>query len=119
MSLQSLVSTGSLAYKCGAVSGGLAVLLGAFGAHALSRHTADPKAQSQWATAASYHLVHSVALLAASAHRSKVPALLFGSGIAIFSGSLYALVLSGEKRLGAVTPIGGLLLTAGWFSLLL
>jgi uncharacterized membrane protein YgdD (TMEM256/DUF423 family) len=118
MSWQAL-STASLAYKVGAASGGLAVLLGAFGAHALQRYTNDPKSLGQWQTAASYHLVHSVALLAASAHRSKLPAILFGSGIVIFSGSLYALVLTGEKRLGAITPIGGLLLTAGWFSLLL
>ncbi len=75
-----------------------------------------------WKTAASYHLVHSAALLAlaASSHPPSVwPATLFSSGLVLFSGSLYVLVLTDAKWLGAVTPLGGLLLTAGWLSLLL
>ena len=50
---------------------------------------------------------------------SFAPAALFAAGTLLFSGSLYALVLSGYKALGAVTPVGGLLLTAGWLALLL
>jgi uncharacterized membrane protein YgdD (TMEM256/DUF423 family) len=111
--------TASPFFKLAAVSGGAAVLLGAFGAHGLAKRV-DAKDLKVWETAAHYHLVHSVALLVASAHpRAKVPALLFTSGMALFSGSLYAMVLTGHRWLGAVTPVGGLLLTGGWLALLL
>lgn len=105
--------------KVAALSGASAVLLGAFGAHALARYTSDQKALSTWQTASAYHLIHSVVLLQAAQQRNLVSCKLLTAGILIFSGSLYALTLSGQKWLGAVTPIGGVLLTAGWVALAL
>lgn len=102
--------------------GALAVVCGAFGAHALkSRLTADQL--SAWNTAVLYHLLHSVVILALAlyaAHAAKpttLPMWLFAAGIALFSGSIYLLVLTKQSWLGPVTPIGGLLLIAGWLSL--
>jgi len=106
-----------------AISGTLAVVLGAFGAHGLER-IADPDQLDAWSTASEYHLLHSVALLAlalygARSERSvRVPASLFTVGIVLFSGSIYALVLTGASWLGPVTPLGGVCLIAGWLSLL-
>ena len=107
-----------------ALSGALAVMAGAFGAHGLSaRVSADQL--TAWSTAASYHLVHSIALLALalfSAQSGRAVGLqsgLFLAGILLFSGSIYLLVLTPAKWLGPVTPIGGLCLVAGWLSLLL
>jgi uncharacterized membrane protein YgdD (TMEM256/DUF423 family) len=117
MAWRGMLSPSTLAFKAGALSGALAVAFGAFGSHALQRYVTDPKLQKTWETAAHYHLVHSVALIACSAHRSSVPAALMGGGIVLFSGSLYALVLTGQKWLGAVTPIGGMLLIGGWATL--
>ena len=107
--------------KIAALSGASSVLLGAFGAHALARYTSDPKALATWQTAASYHLLHSAVLLHAAQQRSPSLAAcrLLTADICVFSGSLYLLVLSGQKWLGAVTPVGGLLLTAGWVALAL
>ena len=101
--------------------GALAVLTGAFGAHALKeRLPADLLAV--WNTGAHYHLVHAAVLLAlglvgARDARVRLPFLLIAAGVAIFSGSLYALALSGIRPLGAVTPIGGVLMVAGWISI--
>ena len=102
--------------------GALAVACGAFGAHLLrSRLPGDLLAV--WSTGAQYHLIHAVALLAlALAHRAGVPSLrlpygLLVAGSLLFSGSLYALALSGIRLLGAVTPVGGTLLVAGWVSI--
>lgn len=102
-----------------AISGFLAVALGAFGAHALKqRLSADMLAVYE--TAVQYHFYHTLALLAVAvlmaggAQGLKLSAMLFLVGTLIFSGSLYALALSGVKILGAVTPIGGLCLLAGW-----
>lgn len=101
--------------------GALGVLTGAFGAHALKeRLPADLLAV--WNTGAHYHLVHAAVLLAlglvgARDARVRLPFLLIAAGVAIFSGSLYALALSGIRPLGAVTPIGGVLMVAGWISI--
>ena len=103
-------------WRVGAISGALAVLCGAFGAHAL-RARVSPELLKTWETAASYHLVHSVALLAAASSNATTAGALFSGGIVLFSGSLYALVLTGQRRLGAITPIGGVLLAAGWAAL--
>lgn len=101
------------------VTGALAVAAGAFGAHALkARLTADMLAV--WNTAAHYHLIHAVVLLALALHAQATgrtggaafPLML--AGIVLFSGSLYAMALSGIRILGAITPIGGLCLIAGW-----
>jgi len=106
-----------------AVSGTLAVVLGAFGAHGLrDRVSADQLAA--WTTATQYHLLHSVVLLAlalfaAEAGRSmRLSGSLFAAGIVLFSGSIYLLVLTEQRWLGPITPLGGLCLIAGWVSLL-
>jgi uncharacterized membrane protein YgdD (TMEM256/DUF423 family) len=99
-----------------------AVALGAFGAHGL-RDRLSPALLEVWRTGVLYHLVHAVTVLALAlaADRLRRPRLvagLFCAGIAIFSGTLYALALTGVTWLGAITPIGGVLLLAGWAALI-
>eukprot|EP00287_Rhodomonas_sp_CCMP768_P031394 CAMPEP_0202850966 /NCGR_PEP_ID=MMETSP1389-20130828/85029_1 /ASSEMBLY_ACC=CAM_ASM_000865 /TAXON_ID=302021 /ORGANISM="Rhodomonas sp., Strain CCMP768" /LENGTH=108 /DNA_ID=CAMNT_0049529217 /DNA_START=12 /DNA_END=339 /DNA_ORIENTATION=+ len=97
--------------KIAGVSGACAIGLGAFGAHGL-RGKVDEKSMAAWVTASQYHLAHSVALLAmavgekqlSATARTYAPPLTL-AGIVLFSGSLYALVLTGVKPLGAVTPL--------------
>ncbi len=102
-----------------AISGFIAVALGAFGAHALKQRL-SAEMLAVYETAVQYHFYHTLALLAVAvlmvggAQGLKLSAVLFLVGTLIFSGSLYALALSGVKILGAVTPIGGLCLLAGW-----
>jgi len=100
-----------------------AVGLGAFGAHALKARL-TPDMQAIWQTAVQYHAWHALGLLAAGLlmmHRPDAPAIglaawLFVAGIALFSGSLYALALSGVRGLGAITPFGGVAFLAGWLA---
>ena len=107
----------------GALLGGAAVALGAFGAHGLkTRVPADLLAVFE--TAARYHLVHALAIVAVAWAAERFPGAcvtasgwLFLGGILLFSGSLYALVLTGVRGLGAITPLGGLALIAGWILL--
>ncbi len=107
-----------------AVSGAAAVMAGAFGAHGL-RGRVDPEQIVAFTTASQVHLLHSVALLVlalfASATGASIrwPASLFTAGIVLFSGSIYLLVLTSQKWLGPVTPVGGICLIAAWLSLLL
>lgn len=97
--------------------GATGVALGAFGAHALAAHV-TPERLTTWETATRYHLLHAVVLLALAAlpTRSPWPRRLFAAGITLFSGSLYLLVLLDLPILGAVTPLGGVALIAGWIS---
>ena len=108
-----------------ALNGFLAVALGAFGAHGLKGFVEGMEDAAQrlawWDTAAHYHLTHALALgLAAwaatrsSGRLAKASGWCFQLGILLFSGSLYAMTLTGVRVLGAVTPIGGVLLLAGW-----
>ena len=95
-----------------------AVALGAFGAHGL-RGRLSPAMLEVYRTGALYHLVHAVAALAVALaadklRRGRLILTLFTAGIVVFAGSLYALALSGVAALGAVTPLGGLLLLAAW-----
>ncbi len=105
-----------------AVSGALAVVAGAFGAHGLKARL-EPAQLESWMTATQYHLLHSVVLLALAlfaAHSGKsirLPAGLLSVGMLFFSGSIYLLVLTKMRWLGPITPIGGLLLILGWLSL--
>jgi uncharacterized membrane protein YgdD (TMEM256/DUF423 family) len=107
-----------------AASGCVAVVAGAFGAHGLKARVAAEQVAS-WSTAAQYHLLHSVVLLALalfSAQSGRAVGLQSGlllAGIVLFSGSIYLLVLTPARWLGPVTPVGGLFLIAGWLSLLL
>ena len=107
--------------RVAAVLGFLAVALGAFGAHAL-RARLDPAALEVWRTAALYHLVHAVALLAvalagARVRRGSLICGLWTAGVVIFAGSLYLLAVTGVRWLGAVTPLGGAAFLAGWLVL--
>lgn len=102
-----------------------AVGLGAFGAHGLKARL-DPYSLDVWEKAVFYHFVHALGMLAAFAlaksgalaqrEASLVCALLL-AGIALFSGSLYALAVSGVRSLGAVTPVGGVAFIAAWCAL--
>ncbi|MEY1663207.1 DUF423 domain-containing protein [Isoalcanivorax beigongshangi] len=103
-----------------ALNGALAVALGAFGAHGL-RNQVEASLIPVWETAAHYHLVHSVALLGVALlarvlHSSAAiqAGWLMAAGMLVFSGSLYLLVLSGQRMLGAITPLGGVALILGW-----
>ncbi len=100
-----------------ALLGAAGVALGAFGAHGL-RARLDARSLEIWETAVRYHLLHAVALLALAlspqAPALRGPGSLFVAGIALFSGSLYALALGGPRALGPVTPLGGLAFVAGW-----
>jgi uncharacterized membrane protein YgdD (TMEM256/DUF423 family) len=100
----------------GALLAGLAVALGAFGAHALKAVLA-PEALGWWDTAVQYHMWHALGLILIGAlprPRLGLPAALLGGGILLFSGPLYLMALTGERWLGAVTPIGGAAMIAGW-----
>ena len=105
--------------------GFVAVALGAFGAHGLrSRLESLPdgaKRLEWWNTAAHYNLTHAIAIAFAAwlVHRGggapgAIAGWSFTAGIALFSGSLYAMALTGATKLGAITPFGGLLLLLGW-----
>jgi uncharacterized membrane protein YgdD (TMEM256/DUF423 family) len=104
----------------GAVSAFLSVAAGAFGAHALkARLPAD--LLTIFETGARYHMYHSLGLIAIGLAAQLRPSpLLSGAGwamlagIVLFSGSLYALALTGVRVLGAITPLGGLGFLAGW-----
>lgn len=97
-----------------ALLGGIAVLFGAFGAHTL-KTLISPEMLVTFETGVRYQMYHSLALLALGATKfhSRGILLLF-IGTLVFSGSLYAISLTGIKALGAITPIGGVLLLAGW-----
>jgi uncharacterized membrane protein YgdD (TMEM256/DUF423 family) len=110
-------------FTLGSVSGFLGVALGAFAAHALKGRVA-PDLLVVFETGVRYQMYHALALLAAGWACTRWPGRavcasgwLFAAGTLIFSGSLYALSLSGARWLGAVTPLGGLALLAGWLCL--
>lgn len=104
----------------GALSALLSVVLGAFGAHGL-RDTLTPEMQHTFETAARYQMYHALALvLLATLPRTRAAAIagwLFVGGTVVFSGSLYALGLTGVTALGAITPLGGLCFLGGWIAL--
>jgi uncharacterized membrane protein YgdD (TMEM256/DUF423 family) len=109
----------------GAVAGFLGVGLGAFGAHGL-RARLSPEMLSVFETAVRYHMYHALALVMTSVLTTRLTGSLvsaagwlFVGGIALFSGSLYLLAITGITSLGAITPIGGLALLAGWACLAL
>ena len=97
-------------------TGFLGIALGAFGAHALKGLLEVHHAREIWNTAVLYHLVHAPVLLwlARCQVVLQIPFSFFALGILLFSGSLYLLAITGITWLGAITPIGGLLLMAGW-----
>lgn len=111
----------TLALRLAALAGFLAVALGAFGAHGLRSTLEETGRVANWETATLYHLVHAVVLLALALRPpvARLPFVLFGIGILIFSGSLYVLALTNFTKLGAITPFGGLCLLGGWLVLAL
>jgi uncharacterized membrane protein YgdD (TMEM256/DUF423 family) len=107
----------------GAASAAISVAAGAFGAHALKARL-PPDLLAVFETGARYQMYHAVGLAlagwAASRHAGAAAAWagwLFLAGTLLFSGSLYALALSGVRALGAVTPFGGVAFIAGWIAL--
>lgn len=119
-------------FLLGGISGGIAVALGAFGAHALKAHL-TPDMLATFETGVRYQMYHALALLAASfaitqlhaanhpagAGLARIAGWLFVAGTLLFSGSLYLLALTGRRWLGAITPFGGLAFLAGWLCLVL
>ncbi|MBC1619495.1 DUF423 domain-containing protein [Listeria welshimeri] len=108
----------------GAVFAGLAVLLGAFGAHALKDVLG--RYASTWETGVQYQMFHAVGILIIGLLMEKQTsrlynwaAILFSVGIVFFSGSLYVLSISKVTVLGAITPISGVCFVVGWFLLIL
>ncbi|MDF9794787.1 uncharacterized membrane protein YgdD (TMEM256/DUF423 family) [Catalinimonas alkaloidigena] len=101
--------------------GALSVMIGAFGAHALKASLEASNRLDTFETAVKYQFYHTLALLAIGLLMYRLndklldyAGLTMIGGILVFSGSLYILCLSGIRWLGAVTPIGGLLMIAGW-----
>lgn len=104
-----------------AILGALAVATGAFGAHGL-RDAVAADDLAIWETAARYQIHHAIALLLCGlldqrGIRAGIACQAFLWGTIVFSGSLYLLVLTGARWLGAITPIGGATLIAGWIAL--
>jgi len=104
----------------GAISALVSVAAGAFGAHALRARLA-PELLAIFETGARYQMYHALGLVAVAWAASRWPSALvtaagwlFVAGTLLFSGSLYALVLSGVRALGAVTPVGGVAFLVGW-----
>ena len=99
----------------------LGVMTGAFGAHALKQMVSE-NSLDIWKTAAHYQMIHALALIGLAIHAQmqtlnswlKASGVCLITGILLFSGSLYALVLLGLPKLGMLTPLGGLLFIAGW-----
>ncbi|MDJ1498055.1 DUF423 domain-containing protein [Cytophagaceae bacterium DM2B3-1] len=105
----------------GAILGGLGVGLGAFGAHALKPMLEASQRLDTYETAVKYQFYHAFALLITGLLAYRIESRLltyagysFLGGTLIFSGSLYILCLSGVRWLGAITPIGGVLMIIGW-----
>jgi len=104
----------------------LGVLLGAFGAHGL-KDALSEEGKKLYQTAVLYHLIHGLGLLAVGwlsvlkpmEFSLRLAGWAFILGIILFSGSLYLLSLTGLKKLGAITPFGGLAFLIGWFCLAL
>jgi uncharacterized membrane protein YgdD (TMEM256/DUF423 family) len=117
--------TERLFFTLGAASALISVGAGAFGAHAL-RARLSPELLAAFETGARYQMYHALALLAVSWAVGRWPGpwagragWLFVAGTLLFSGSLYALALTGVRWLGAVTPFGGVAFLAGWVCLVL
>jgi uncharacterized membrane protein YgdD (TMEM256/DUF423 family) len=102
------------------LAGASAVMLGAFGAHAL-RNVLDAAHHELWHTAVEYHFWHALALALAvacgSGKASRVAIWAFALGVLLFSGSLYGLALGAPRWLGIVTPLGGVAFMVGWLAL--
>ena len=110
-------------FVLGAVSGFLAVALGAFAAHGL-KGKLPPDLFDVFEVGARYHMYHALALLGTAWAVTRWPGgattaagWLFVAGTVLFSGSLYLLAVTGVRALGAITPLGGLAFILGWLAL--
>ena len=110
-------------FSLGSLSAFIAVALGAFAAHGLKSRL-DATMLATFETGVRYHIYHALALLAVGWACTRWPGTaanasgwLFIAGTVLFSGSLYALALTGTRSLGAVTPFGGAAFLAGWLCL--
>jgi len=117
------VNVGRVYFVVGSMFCAFGVAAGAFGAHALKGRL-SPEMLAVFETGVRYQLIHALALLATAwaatrwnSRAISVAGWLFVAGILLFSGSLYALCLSGVRAFGAVTPFGGLAFIAGWLLL--
>ena len=107
--------TGNRIAAAGALLAALGIALGAFGAHAL-KGVLDAQQLDWWHNACQYQMWNAVGLVALGAlpRRLGLPAILIGLGTILFAASLYAMALTGYRGLGMVTPVGGVLMIAGW-----
>lgn len=113
--------------RAGAIFGCLAVVIGAFGAHALKATLAANQMQQVYETGVQYHAIHALAMIACGillamrpdSRKFRTAAILFGTGIVLFSGSLYVLAVTNIKLLGIITPFGGVCFIAGWIYMVL
>jgi len=110
-------------FVTGAIVAGVGVVLGAFGAHGLKTRV-SPEMLAIFETGVRYQMYHAFGLLAVGLAASRwgggwvnAAGWLFLFGVTIFSGSLYVMTVSGVRWLGAITPIGGLLMILGWGAL--
>lgn len=113
----------------GAIFGAMSVGMGAFGAHGLRARVLDGSLEQRllevWETAAQYQMYHAIALIFAawlatqgeSSTATTVAGWAFVVGVALFSGSLYTMTLTGMRWLGAITPLGGVAFIVGWIAL--
>jgi uncharacterized membrane protein YgdD (TMEM256/DUF423 family) len=108
--------TPALCLRLAAVSGFLAVALGAFGAHSLKPVLLANQTVDIWEKAVLYHIFHTLALLFLASRPvvSRWAVVSFLLGICLFSGSLYLLAATNVRWLGAITPLGGMAFLAGW-----
>lgn len=118
-----MIHTPKQCLTVGGIFGAMAVACGAFGAHIL-RDTLSPGQMQTFETAARYHLVHALAIVAAGIVFELWPSRAhlfaargFALGTLLFSGSLYTIALGGPRFLGAITPLGGLCFIVGWLLL--
>ena len=109
---------------CGAVLAGLAVVLGAFGAHGLEDSLVEHNQAANYETAVRYQMYHALALLLVgilaerrSTSTLRVAGWCFVTGAFMFCGALYGVALARISQLGMVAPVGGVLLIAGWAAL--
>jgi uncharacterized membrane protein YgdD (TMEM256/DUF423 family) len=116
--------TGRICIICGAMLGGLAVVLGAFGAHGLDDYLVEHNQAVNYETAVRYQMYHALALVLVGllAERQatstlRVAGWCFVAGMVLFCGALYGVAIARISRLGMVAPIGGTLLIAGWAAL--
>ncbi|CAF2484173.1 unnamed protein product [Rotaria sp. Silwood2] len=103
--------------RCAGLSGTLAICLGVYGAHIMKENTTDDL-RRLFQLAQTYHLLHTVALLAVPfVSRPSITGSLFIGGLSLFCGPIYYHAIRNDTRFRSVTPYGGALLIAGWLSI--